>query len=490
MPLYPGFCGPHNPSQSVIANCEQLINWYPELIQSRTAPAEYGLYPTPGRQRFATGAAHIEGRAAFAMNGRTFVVIGAGFYEVFSDGSLTLHGLVTLDDSPATISYNGVSGGQLFITSGGNGYSFILASNTFGTIAALNGEATMGGMLNSRFLAFSRATGHVRFSGLNDVTSWDSLDFFGRSQAADPWVSMLVNGNEIWLIGEQTGEVWFDNGDFPLPYAVIPGAIFPRGTCAPFSVAKAGDFVVWLAQDKDGAGSIVAARGYTPTAVSSYAVETAIAQYIRDGAVADCEVLVYSDQGHTFANFSFPSANVTHTLDVTMDMTWHVRGTWDSAAGAFAVWGPRAHCFAFGKHLVVSRNSGAVEEMDVTIGSEVDGSAIRRVRIPPPLWAPPGQRLEVSRLQILVEPGVALASGLGDDPQLMMRSSYNAKTWGNERQAGVGRMGDYSRRCVFTRCGSSDFLFVPEISVSDPIPWRIVGAFIDGRGISGGRAAA
>ena len=32
---------------------------------------------------------------------------------------------------------------------------------------------------------------------------------------------MIVAPPEIWLIGEQTGEVWYDSGAYPQPFAPI-----------------------------------------------------------------------------------------------------------------------------------------------------------------------------------------------------------------------------------------------------------------------------
>jgi hypothetical protein len=57
-------------------------------------------------------------------------------------------------------------------------------------------------------------------------------------------------------------------------------------------------------------------------------------------------------------------------------------------------------------------------------------------------------------------------------------SSDGGKTWGNERSVSVGQVGQYRRRAFVTRLGSPR-LWVPEISVSDPTPWRIIDAYIN-----------
>jgi hypothetical protein len=235
---------------------------------------------------------------------------------------------------------------------------------------------------------------------------------------------------------------------------------------------------------------MVAARGYTPQRISNFAVEHALSGFARATSLADFEVLVYEDGGHLYANFSSAQNRSTWTCDLSMGMAWHERGVWDAANGRYDVWGPRVHTFAFGVHLVGNRGSNTIAKMDTTIGTESDGRAIRRLRIGPPLWASSRQRLEVSRFELKAESGLGLPIGQGSDPMVMLRTSRNAKTWGSERMASAGKMGDYDRRIVWTRCGSSDSMWVPEVTVSDPTPWRLSGAEIDGSGFQQARAAA
>lgn len=479
MPRYPGFCGPSNPLQSVLADGEQTMNWYYEPVQAEGSPVDAMLLPTPGQvERLRV--ADVGARGGISVAGRTFIVVGGGFYELFENGLSTKRGTVAQDGNPATVSYNGSAGGQLFITSGGNGYCYTLATNTLTLV--LNGEATMGGMLSARFIAFNANNGKVRLSNQNDGTTWDPNMFFLRTLAADPWQAMLVAPPNIWMIGSQTSEVWYDSGAFPQPFAPVSGAFFPYGTASTFSAQVVGEYVTWVSTGVPGAPQIVAARGYSPAAISNFAVENALA---RMTTVADAEVLTYGTTGHLFACFSFPSARQTWCFDFNTG-SWAQRGTWVPAQNRYEAWSPRVHLAAFGKHLVGSRTSSVIAELRDDVGTEADGSVIRRLRIPPPLMAQRARgRLVVDRLQVYIDPGLGLTQGQGENPQAMMRASYDGKTWGSERMVSAGRKGDYRRRVTFTRCGSSDLLWVPEVTVTDPIPWRISGAEFEGSGFSG-----
>ena len=113
--------------------------------------------------------------------------------------------------------------------------------------------------------------------------------------------------------------------------------------------------------------------------------------------------------------------------------------------------------------------------------TDTNGNGIRRVRRAPHL-SHEEQRMFYSKLQIDMDVGEGLLSGQGSDPQIMLRiSNDGGRTWGQERWVGAGKRGEYGHRAIWFRLGSGrDRVF--EVSVSDPIPWRLVGAEVEGRG--------
>jgi hypothetical protein len=475
MPPYSGFIGGSNQSQSVIADGERTVNLYVEQTSPQGQPPKVALYPIGGQQNFLT-VPDIGDRAALSVNGRTFKVIGPGFYEVFANNLFTRWGTVAQDANLAQIVANGPTYGQLGIASGGNFYVFTLATNTL-SAAILTGEATQIGMIDGFFLVFNLALAKVRISALGDGTSMDPTQFALRTAQPDPWQALLVNGPDIWLLGEQTGDVWYDAGTAPFPLAPRQGLTVPFGIAAPFSLAVSGGSVFWLTRNKDGAGQVVSTRGYSPQRISSHALETALAGYQRTSTIADAEALVYQDQGHTFYVLRFPTANATWAYDV-MTGLWAERGRWNPGLARYDVWGPRVHCYAFGQHLVGDATTGGINTLDVAFGSEADGSAIRRLRRGPVL-VNENRRLPISRFELSLEAGLGANTGQGVNPQIMFRGSNDGgKTFGNERQAAVGRIGQYHARAVWSRRGAPR-LWVPEITMTDPIPWRIVDAFLN-----------
>src|SRR5207237_8076351 len=104
--------------------------------------------------------------------------------------------------------------------------------------------------------------GNLVLSNFNDGRTWDVSEFALRSAQPDPWVAMAVNAPDIWLLGANTGDVWYDAGTSPFPLAARAGLNIPYGIIAPFSLQFSGGQGFWLASNKDGGGLVVMTQGY------------------------------------------------------------------------------------------------------------------------------------------------------------------------------------------------------------------------------------
>lgn len=489
---YPNFLGGSYTSQSPIADLARTVNWYPERVEGPGARAPLALYPTPGQQTY-TSVSDLSGRGALTIASRTHMVMGGAVYEIFSPASATKRGSVVQDGNLASLSYNGSAGNRICIASGGTLYYLNLTTNVVSAVTGVT-TALQVGMIDGFFVAFDTTTNRIYVSPLNDTTGvWDPTQFAQRSTQPDPWKAMIVIPPDIWLIGESTGDVWYDAGTSPFPLAPRVGVTFRYGIVAPFSLAAINGIPIWLARDELGSGVVVQARGYSPQPVSNKAVEAALSSYARTSTITDAEALVYEQEGHTFYVLRFPSANKTWVYDPSLPpaLAWHERSTRNITTGQDDAWKVRVHTYAFGLHLVADPTTGNINVLDVTYGTEADGGPIRRLRIPPALFVDERkQRLFISRFEPIFEPGLGTNSGQGLTPTAMLRTTKDGKTWSNERTASAGAMGNYSQRTYWLRNGSSTFVWAPELSVSDPIPWRLLGAEIEGRHIRGVGAQA
>lgn len=478
MPELHGFIGPAYTSQSSAADAEDLANWYIELLESPGAKVRQAFYPTPGRAAFCDTKV-VGGRALATMNGRTFATMGSTFGELFATQTYTSYGTVTQDSNLSQITFNGAIGNQALVCSGTNGYCLNLATNVL--TQPLTGKATQVGMLDGYGIAFDASTGRIWISAVNDFTTWDPTQFAQRSTAPDTWKAMIVIPPDIWLIGSFSGDVWYDAGTFPFPFAPRAGFTFKYGIVAPFSLCASGSTGIWLSQNEQGAGIVVRTRGYQPGPISNYALETAISGYARTSSISDAEGFVYQDQGHSFYVLNFPSADRTWACDLDAPnptLTWHRRSYWDAANNREQLWRPRVHTFAFGQHLTADRFTSTVANMDVTIGTELDGNAIRRVRQSPAIFDEKRQ-INLRVMEFLVETGLGTQTGQGANPMLMVsQSDDGGKTWGQEAQLSAGKVGQYQQRCRLWRNGVTRDRVV-RLVATDPIPWRILGAYVN-----------
>lgn len=109
---------------------------------------------------------------------------------------------------------------------------------------------------------------------------------------------------------------------------------------------------------------------------------------------------------------------------------------------------------------------------------------IRRLRRAPHLSAEEVRQFFAS-FQLDLQAGVGLSTGQGLDPLVCLRWSDNGgKTWSNEHFVSAGKVGQYARRALWRRLGyGRDRVF--EVTVSDPVAWRLLDAYLQvGQGTS------
>lgn len=471
---YPNFCGPSYVAQSPITDCEQCFNLFPESNKAPSAKSQYSLLPTPGLSLLAT-ADQVGGRAIFCEGSRAFCVIGSTFYEINSDFTLTSRatGLRT-NANPATICANDDLNGEVFVTSGSNGYIFDLPTNTWTVVANLVGKADMGAHSEGFFLALQFSTSTVFQSKVDDGLTWDPNDFFQRSAFPDPWKSLTVTpSGQVLLLGTATGELWADVGTSPIAFAPIGGAKFKQGIVSPFSARALGSSMIWVAQNSDGNRTIQQLSGYNAFQVSTPPIDYALQQY---DDISDAVPTNYDLEGHMHYSLNFPKANANWTFDQTEGF-FHRRGSWNTGTARWDAWRAGPHAVVYGKHIVLDRLSGAVYQLGTQFGYDADLGPLRRMRIPPALNER-HQMMYYSDLEVYMEVGLANFNGAGSNPFLYLESSRDGgKTYGHRRARSCGVAGRYETRVRWgTMHAARDH--ADRLTYDAPVPLRITDAYI------------
>jgi len=295
-----------------------------------------------------------------------------------------------------------------------------------------------------------------------------ALSFSSKDGAPDDLVTLIVDHREIYLLGETSSEVWVDQGTSPFPFQRVPGTSTQHGIVSAFSVSRLGNSFAYLSKNNRGTAQIVQMNGYVPQRISTHAVENSLSGQTITDAVA----WTYQIEGHEVYVISFPSIQLTWCYDIASGM-WH-KWLYTNNLGQYERC--RGNCAAVfqGYVLVGDYSNGKIYHLDKNIYTD-DGQNVRRLRRAPHLVAD-FQREYFDELQIQFQPGVGLSTGIGDDPQAMLRwSNDGGSTWSNEHWTSIGRMGKYTNRAIWRRLGTArDRIF--EVSVSDPVKCVIVSA--------------
>lgn len=485
---YPNFCGPSNPTQAYTADQERTVNLYFEKMLPASS-SKSALYPFPGLATLnlailSDAAIGGAGRAHIGIGGREFAIFGHSFVEIYEDGSYEIRGTVLNDGLPATIDSNGDGGGQLFIASGNSGHIYDLTTNTGPTlIPALSGIARFGAQLDGYFLALDVATSTVYFSALLDGTSWTTgTDFWQRSGTGDPWVSMKVNRNYIYLFGEQTSEVWYDTGA-SFPFARHPSGQFQVGCSAPFSPAIVDGTVCWLGGTATSQGSLYRISGFAPEPISNPSIEHAISQY---ETIEDAQGDTFSVNGHHFYVLGFPTENKASWVWDSTNGLFVELGRWQPEQSSdFVMWPWRWAVQIFGQTRILATDRAYYAALSQDTQQEkVAGDELpqeyRRLRRAPVIMDEM-ERVYISEFTLDIEPAtfspIDGAESVANLPVMMRQSRDGGKTWGSERWITTGAVGQYGTRLNWHRCGQGRRM-VFEVSFVGRIQFRITNAYL------------
>lgn len=478
------FLSPAYRLDTVNSACSRMINMYLELIEKGPRAGKLRARSIPGPRVFA----NLGGdpmRALLEVDGgnRLFAVMGGGVFEVFADGTgVAQDGFVNVNAHPVTIVGNGI---QLALASGGLGYivnggtpAGVVTPITFTDGSPLR-AATMT-FLKDRFIANVVDSKEVFVSNLApDGAIWDAADVKIKEGYPDNVARVYADNEQLWVFGNDVStEVWAPSTDV-FPFQQIDGAVLKYPTTAPYSVAGVLGHRAWLN------GAVVyAAYGLDPQRISDYGVEEAIQSY---GDTSNAEAFAYVSGGHIFYAISFPNVNRTWVYDASIK-AWHERGLWDR--GQYRQYCGRVYARAFGKDLVGDPQTGIIWELDPRSYTDTNGFPLRR-QITAPYLTSQMRNIRYSQFTLDCDTGVGLDVAPGQpgyDPQVIMRySDDRGKTYGNDRQESLGRVGQVKERVIFNQLGASRIGKAFDTVVSDPVPWTVNGAYLRTGGPEVGR---
>lgn len=384
VPLLTGFYT----ARSVIASAQRCLNLYPEInsaetyagLPQLTASAQVTVYPTPGTRTLASLADDQRGpgRGLYAAsNGNLYAVVGNCVYYITPQWQYVILGYIQLGENPVSMQDNAVT--LVLVDGTSSGYTIDLATNIFTTLIDGTGSFVGADRVDylDGFLLFNKPNTPQFYSSLDNVVQFDPLYFANKNGAPDTLVTLIVNQRNIWLIGADTTEIWYDAGNADFPFAINPSNFIQHGCAAKYSVAKQDNNIFWLGRDPQGHLTAYVGTDYTAAPITTFAIQNEWSTYPRtDDAVGFC----YQQLGHVFYVLTFPTADKTWVFDATSTL-WHERAVVDSSGQEHRI---RANGFAFayGKSVVIDYANGALLEMDPNLFTDLGEPIVRERSFP------------------------------------------------------------------------------------------------------------
>lgn len=465
---FSGFVGMSYKLSSLKAECQNSLNLFLEIDEARTArEGETGrLVATPGLRLLATvGDGPIRG-AYVTSNGRLAIVSGNKLYVVSPEWTAKESGTLVSNTGYVDMIDNGT---QIFIVDGSAGY---ILTMTTGVLTQIISDTFIPGprcgFLDGYFTNENPGTGQFQISALYDGLTWGGLDFGTAEGSPDNVISHLVFNRQLWLAGTKTMEVFWNSGNADFPLTRIDGSFIEYGCGAPFSFQKFAGSCAWVTDN----GVVMMAQGFTPTRISTHAVEYAIRQM---GDFSTAYAWTYQQDGHYFYCLNLGDNQTTWVYDIATG-AWHERSRLEDGQDMRHKAAVYAH--AYNTHVVGDGVTGALYALDLNVYTD-NGEPIARERTTPHLTKSMN-RLFISKFQLDCQVGVGLDGvGQGTDPKIMLKVSYDGGyTFKTERNLSLGKIGNTYARVIARRLGQGrDLIF--RVRYTDPTPFTILGAEID-----------
>lgn len=294
--------------------------------------------------------------------------------------------------------------------------------------------------LNNYFLILVDGQ-RVYFSAVAGVT-FDALDYFSADSSPSDLKNIAVIGDELWMFGRSTTEVFAPTGNADLPFQRIPGRVFPAG-CYEYgrdAVVKTDYGIVWVGKD-----NIVYRTGSSPIPISDPTVEQKLAAAALNKAEIYGWHYVAEGRSVVVLNIDDGDDAITYAYDIKT-------GKWTQYASySYPMWNVWSSArYLDGSYYVGDALAGKVWRVDPT--STLDGQD-------PVICEFTGLLERNTPLRcnsVILDCSVAISGPTypTDDATIQMRlSGDRGKTFGSWMTTRLGRIGEFSRQVYWTRLG-------------------------------------
>lgn len=413
----------YSEGRSLVWSGAKLVNAYAEGSDGdKTDP--FAVLGIPGLIPF-SNISTLPVRGLHEMAGTLYGVVGATLYSVSSSGTASSLGTVA-GTGPVQMADNGT---QLAIQGGAlNNQGYVLDAGTLYTsivnLPPVSGVVYMDGY----FIWPVFESDQFVISALSDGLSYDPLDVATVEGDPDDIVGVVNLQRELQFFGSKTIEIWFDSGAADFPFERSPNAFIERGCRDRDGIVKIDNSVHFVGDDL----IVYRLNGYTPTRISTHAIEYKIA------SASWFRAFTYSQEGTKHYVLNTDVGTFVYEMSTG---AWHERQS-------LALPNYRVSCAAsaYGETVMGDAYTGKLYTPSLDVFTE--NGAVIPITIVFPGVASDGTKKTCYSLEVICETGVG--NSADPDPQMLMSYSVNSgRTFSNELARSMGAVGEYLTRCIW-----------------------------------------
>ena len=435
------------------------------LIPQAEAEGASSLSTWPGAKPFHTSSGVNRGTTVFINE--LYKVTSNTLFKVDSLGVATSIG--TISGSNRCIFAN--DGLNLIITTGGTGYQ--LSSGVLTEITDSDFQNGNSVTYINQQMIYDGNGGQFQVSDVGNPDSLQPNNFATAESSPDDTIRVFAFKERVYVFGETSVETWYNSGTGNPPFSRVNGGTMNVGLAAIHSVAATDDFCYFLGDDK----RVYRFSSHQPQNVTSIAISH---QFDLLDTVSDGLGGIVRIEGQSFYVLTFPSGNKTFVFNEQSGMWFNL------STGAFeGRYIGDSYAEVYGKRLIADKNSGGILELDLNTFTD-NGQVKIQERIFGPMNGTgleiPAERLLMSWVDIVMQMGVGLVTGQGENPQLMVSASFDGgKTFTSPGDVLLGRQGEGRLKARWDHTESFYDVFI-KIRCSDPVFIAISAASIGIKG--------
>ena len=328
----------------------------------------------------------VDGMFYWQSKNLVMIVIGGSLYEMNDSNVISLvgSGLETGTRASFAIARTSTGVEALVVANGGDMYIYDPINVTWNNVFTGDNDAPRNVkkivFLDSYIIALPTNSNKFYFSDVGNPESWSALSFNEAEARADNIENIIVKGFYIYIFGEQTVEIYYNDG--VTPFVRLDGGLIETGTIAPFSVSIVEDKIYFLDSNR----RIATLEGSTYNIVS-----TGIDRFLQSlDLVTDAYSYPIIHAGRVFYAITFPSADrtawdgstqtgITFVLDVKNGQffEWALWNSGSSEYGPFPIFS-QAYAGRRRRQFLGRESLGQIFELDLDVYQD-NGGTLRSV---------------------------------------------------------------------------------------------------------------